>query len=618
MGERTLVNMFRERVAQSSGNTALRIRRDGAWVGITWQQWQYAVHVFARHLQHLGVQKGDRILLLSKNRIEWLVADIAAMYVGAVVVPIHPDTIAKHCVWIAREADAAWAIVENNRQLLKFIEQEECWNQIRAFMRFEHGYDQVSTSEDAIAADTERRIRALEPRYRERIENVDIHASLYASPEQQTKTSDDVWPRMHSDDLATIVYSSGTTGAPRGVCLTHGNLYAEAIGNARALPLTDQDRQLLMLPLSQMYARAIYLTSVLVGCEMSISEGVHHLTREFREERPSFFVGVPTIFEKFSNQAVLDRTSRRVFNPERLGSMAQLARKRARARLGVGSLSLADRAALAIADRTLFKELRNGFGGRLRFAISGGAPVSRFLVEALSGMDIQILEGYGMTETAGAVAVNTPTDWKIGTVGKPLRGIDVKIDGYGEIWIRGPIVFTGYWRDEEATQAVMQDGWFRTGDIGAMVDGRLMITDRAADMIVLGSGKSVSPQRIEARLQSIPVIRYAVITSTENDDLVALLTMDSRLLRAWAHSQGLPADRSYEELCMHQGVFEEVQKRIENVNQELRSGEQVARFAIIPRKFSTETGELTTTNRVRRRFVLEKYHQALKGLATMA
>lgn len=614
MSVRTVLEMFDERVAASGDAVALRMRREGRWTSLTWNEWYTAVDRFARSLLALGVERGDRVLLLARNRAEWVIADLAIMQVGAVTVPIYPSTLARHCAWTIRHAEARWAVVEDPHQLEKIISQEEELE----------GLERIILLDDIASLDSPDKkgrnvvtMRDLELTDAQRAWVVDPGQAGELAAMIAAKDPNAGQARRRSiqlTDLATIVYTSGTTGTPRGVQLTHENLASEAMGNALAMPLTENDRQILLLPLSQVFARAIYLTSILVGCVMSFSRGFSHLLREFQEEKPTFFVGVPSVFERLAGRALTERVGQRVFSPERVRHLAKLAQKRCRAEQGLTSLSLMDKGLLAFGDRTVFKDIREAFGGELRFSISGGAPVSAFITEVFHGMGVPIYEGYGLTETSGAATANSPNAWRIGSVGQPLRDVEVKIDTNGEVLIRGPIVSPGYWRDDEATAEAWQDGWFRTGDVGSMVDGYLVITDRCRDMILLRTGKSVSPLRVETQLQSIPVVKRAVVAGDAEDHLVALLTLDEHALAAWAKSRKIDASLSHEELCLMDEVYDELRTHIDRVNAELRSSEQVQRFAIIPRNFSPETGELTPTYRVRRRFVLEKYRSVLDGL----
>lgn len=610
MSVRTVLEMFDERVEQNGQDTALRFWRPEGWKSFSWAQWRQEVDRFASALSALGVARGDRVLLLAKNRPEWVIADLAIMRIGAVVVPIHPSTLPKHCEWLARDAEARWAVLEDPAQLQKFADVDFDATPIDGFILLDETAQPTAKSPEGAAPLT---LDTL-PLSEDQRGRVLIYADLV---EQQAGDAafDASSVQVDSSDLATIVYTSGTTGTPRGVCLTHGNLAAEARGNAHALPLSLEDRQLLVLPLSQAFARAIYLTSILVGCQMSFSRGMSHLPSEFRSERPTFFVGVPSIFDGLAARYFTERVGHRVFNPERVSALARVARKRSHAMQGRGSLSLIDKALYAVGERTVFRQIRRALGGKLRFVISGGAPVSSFLTETFQGMGLPIYEGYGLTETSGAIAVNTPEAWKIGSVGRPLKNVEVRIAEDGEVLVRGPMVSPGYWRDDEASERACDDGWFRTGDVGALEDGFLMITDRRCQMIALGDGKSVSPQRIETRLQSSPVVKRAVVFCNDEDQLVALLTLAPKVLRAWARSQKIdePDD---EQLSMRDEVYEELWAHIDRVNAGLRASEQIEGFAIIPKKFSIHTGELTTTNRIRRPFVQEKYGRIVRGIRT--
>lgn len=616
MSVRTVLEIFDERVAASGDAPALRTRRDGRWISITWNEWYRDVDRFARSLIALGVQRGDRVLLLARNRVEWLVADLAIMQVGAVTVPIYASTLPRHCAWTIQNADVRWAIVEDPHQLEKLLSQEEELVSLERIVLLDDVASLDSPDKNGRVVVS---LRDLDLNAAQRAKIVGAAQAEELAAELAARDPNAGQARRREiqlQDLATIVYTSGTTGTPRGVMLTHENLAAEALGNALALPLTEHDRHILLLPLSQVFARAIYLTSILVGCVTSFSRGSAHLQREFLEERPTFFVGVPAIFERFASRAYYGRVGRRAFTRDRLRNLGKLAQKRSRVAQGTAALNVVDRLMLAVGDRTLFRDMRQSFGGKLRFVISGGAPVSSFLTEVYLGIGVPIYEGYGLTETSGAATVNSPAAWRVGSVGQPLRDVEVKIDTNGEVLIRGPLVSPGYWRDEEATEAAWVDGWFRTGDIGVLVDGFLTITDRRKDMIFLRTGKGVSPQRVETQLQSIPVVKRAVVAGDGEDHLVALLTLDEELLRTWVRSlkNKRYEELSYEEICLLDEVYDELRVHIDGVNAELRSSEQVQRFAIIPKSFSPETGELTPTYRVRRRFVLEKYRALVEGL----
>lgn len=603
--------MFDDRAEQSGEADALRVGIDGEWTSISWRQWQADVRQFAAALRARGVQPGDRVLLIARNRPKWVIADLAIMRIGAVVVPIHPGTLPRHCTWMARDAEARYAVVEDPLQLQKFFVESapETSTPIEQFIVME---DTARVRRSGRATPTIDEIELTDAQHAR------VHLWEDACEAQDaSNVAESVPVKVKPEDLATIVYTSGTTGTPVGVCLTHGNLAAEVRGNAHALPLRADDRQILMLPLSQVFARAIYLTSILVGCEISFSRGMSYLAEEFRAEKPTFFVGVPEIFEALAARTFTERVGSRVFNTERVHIFAKLAQKRARALQGRATLGAMDKALLAVGDRTLFRDIQKGLGGRLRFAISGGAPVSSFLNDALRGMGVPIYEGYGLTETSGAVAVNTPDAWRTGTVGRPIKDVEIRIADDGEVLIRGPVVSPGYWRNDEATHQACDDGWFKTGDLGAVVDGFLVITDRRCHMMSLRDGKTLSPQRIETRLQAIPVVKRAVVAFNDEEQLVALLTLEPRALRAWATSQGIDEEDD-ELLCMKEEVYEELWRHVDRVNADLRASEQVVGFAIIPRNFSTETGELTTTNRIRRRFVVEKYRRVLNGIRARA
>lgn len=614
MSVRTVLEMFDERVALSGDAVALRSRRDGQWTSVTWNEWYAAVDRFARTLVGLGVAPGDRVLLLARNRVEWVIADLAIMQVGAVCVPIFERSLPRHVAWTVNHADARFAVVEDPHQLEKLL----------ALRQEMQGLERVILLDDIAQLDAPDRqgravvsLRDLNLTADEQKWVVDTGAAAEvaaSTAREDMNLGQARRRRLGLDDLATIVYSSGTTGTPRGVMLTHGNLAAEVMGNSLALPLTEDDRQLLLLPLSQVFARAIYLTSIQVGCVISFSEGFSKLLREFNEEKPTFFVGVPIVFSRIAHRFIFNKGGEREFVRGSMRGMALLAQKRSREEQGLGQLNWAERAILGVGDRTVFARAREAFGGELRFAICGGAPIAPRACEVFHGMGVPILEGYGLTETSGAATTNSPERWRIGTAGKPLRDVEIRIASDGEILLRGPIISPGYWNDPEATAEAWQDGWFHTGDVGALLDdGFLQITDRKKDVIQLRNGRTVSPARVETQLQSIELVQRAVVSGDGEDHLVALLSLDRHAVQRFAETKKLGSGE-YESLCLRDEVYEEVRKRVDKLNAELRTSEQIVRFAIVPRSFSPETGELTPTYRVRRRFVLEKYRGVLEGL----
>lgn len=613
MSVRTVLEMFDERVAASGDAVGLRARIDGDWTSITWNEWYARVDRFARGLIGLGVEVGDRVLLLSRNRPEWVEADLAIMAVGGVTVPIYPNMLAQHCAWSVRHAGCHWAVVEDPYQLEKLLQHREELPELRGIIVLDElatldkpdRYGRVTISLRDLEGYDPADPFVIDPG---RLGEVSAEVAREDANAGQRRRRD-----IALDDLATIVYTSGTTGTPRGVMLTHGNLAAEVLGNALAMPISADDRQILLLPLSQVFARALYLTAIHIGCVTSFSRGFKYITREFAEERPTFFVGVPTVFERLAGRFASHRSQSNIFNPERLRNLAVLAARRARAMQGLDELSFTDKLQLAVGDRTVFRQARRLFGGELRFAISGGAPLSPRVCEIYHGIGVPIYEGYGLTETSGAATTNRPDRWRTGTVGEPLRDVEIRIADDGEILIRGPVVSPGYWNDDEANRTTFREGWLHTGDVGAMVDGFLVISDRQDDVIVLSTGKKVSPARVESALQANSLVKRAVVCGEGQQRLVALLTLDEDALRAWSLANDLES-LSHEELCVHERVYDTVRKAVDRMNAELRPSEQVHRFAILPRNFSPETGELTPTYKVRRRFVLEKYRGILEGL----
>jgi long-chain acyl-CoA synthetase len=616
----SIIDIFEERVESSADRVALRFREEDRTVSWTWKDWRDEIWKLVAHLHEMGVESGDRVVILSSNRPEWVVVDLAIMYIGAVSVPIYPATLARHCRWTLRHADADWMVIEDPLQLEKLIEVPDELDSLRGCLMM----DRVTHLESP-----DRRGR-VEIRY----DKLKVPEKLVEkiSWYQDVKTREPVEPTearasIQGEDLASIVYTSGTTGAPRGAMLTHANFVAEVLGNAEVMPIEDSDRQILLLPLSQIFARILYMTSAYLGAETSFSAGFSYLMTEFQREKPTFFVGVPSVFERLGARFAVDSSTSRLFGTRRLKRFARTAIYRSKELQGKGDMGLLDRVIFEVGDRTLFRRLRQVFGGRLRFAISGGAPLSKSICEIFHGAGIPIIEGYGLTESCGAATVNSPEDFVSGTVGQPLPGVKVRIDGNGEILLRGDSIATGYWNDEKATKKNFRDGWLHTGDLGQFVDHKgnvldiydyedgahLQVLERLDDTIVLKDGTKISPQRVESVLQSIPIIRTAVVTSSDDVSISALVTLESHILRRWAHEKGRGKER-FEELCVDPEIYEWVKSEIDSANSVLRPSENVKNFAILPVSFSPASGELTHTFKVRRRFVIDKYRSVLDRL----
>ncbi len=524
---------------------AFSFHRDGRWQNMSWNQARRKVVFLAGLLEKRGIKSGDRVAILSATRVEWTLADLAILSVGAVTVPIYPSNTAEQIDYILKNSESKLLFVENSKQAEKargmpVIPMEGESEDL--------GWD-LKSEEDA---------------YRERLKKI--------APQ----------------DVATIVYTSGTTGHPKGVVLTHANFLAENEALQEVLPLSPSDVGLLFLPLAHIFARAFQFWQIFIGCRQAYSRGFEYFPEDLISVKPTYFAAVPRIYEKFSDKirAAIERRPKflRPF-------LAPLIKKKVRAL----------------------------FGGHLRFAISGGAPLSGDVASFFEKNGVLVIEGYGLTETTAGISMNREKNYRFGTVGLTASCVELRIAEDGEILVRSPMVFRGYYKNPEATVEVLSpEGWFHTGDVGVVdSDGFLKITDRKKDLIVTSAGKNIAPQNIEGLFKTIPWINQVLVHGDRRNYLTALVTLAPEAALDFAKSRGVAcADLS--QLARHPQIWAEIREKvglaIEEKNRILASFETVKKFVILDEDFSQEKGELTPTLKLRRKFVGEKYKDVLDKL----
>lgn len=612
MASRTLPELFDERVASSGDRVALRGRAEGAWRQVTWTEWQRAALKLGAGLVSLGVQAGDRVALLSSTRVEWVFADMAIVSVGAVNVPLPETTLPQQLRLVLEHCGARVVVVEDPVQLAKIIAIRDQIPAVRHVIYI----DESGTAQPSVRGDAPSVLRLEDvPRY-------DPHdgwvlglprlrelgsAALAANP----NTVLDRLRAIGPDDLASIAYTSGTTGRPRGVMLSHRNYVAAVEGNALTLDASEADTQLLFLPLSHTFGRIAYLTAIRTGATTALVRGVGRLAGDLKEIRPTILVGVPRVYER-AWHGIFDEL-------QRAGGMRERAIRAARDVATAWSREVCSgrkpgwRLTIqhTLADGTVYRRLREYFGGRLRFAVSAGSPLSIEFAHALHGCGVTVLEGYGLTESCASACLNRLDRFRFGTVGQPLPQVEVHFASDGELLIRSPFVMCGYWDDPAATALAIEDGWLRTGDIGERDEGFIRVTGRKKDLVMTAGGRSIAPQPIEAALRASVYIEQAVVHGEGRPWLVALVTLDRAALETWANARGLNVAEVRND---DPRVFELVRAEIDEANRALPPHEQVRRFAILDDPFDTASGEVTEAGSARRRFVAEKYRRVIDGL----
>ncbi len=537
----------------------------GSWRDVTAGQFRTEVAALANGLIAAGILPGDRVAVMSRTRYEWTQVDYAVWAAGAVTVPVYETSSTEQVEWILRDSAvrAVFAETEGNEQVIASVQGrlpalERVWR-----------IDDL----DAVARG-----------------GADVPADLIA--QRQAKIT--------AADLATIVYTSGTTGRPKGCELSHGSLLADVRNAVAALPeLFEQPdaSTLLFLPLAHVFARIIQVGMLEAGAVLGHWPDPNTLADGLAEFRPSFVLAVPRVFEKIYYEA------RRRASASKAGAWMFAAAERAAIgwseALTAGPLLSARH---TVFDLLVYRRLRAAAGGRVRYAISGGGPLNDYLGHFFRGAGITVLEGYGLTEAAGAATVNRPGRNKVGTVGLPLPGVAIRIADDGEIRIRGDNVFAGYWRDLAATGEVLDgDGWLHTGDIGVLDDqGMLRVTGRQKDLIVTAGGINVAPAVLEERIRAHPLISHCLVVGDGRPYVGCLITLDPEEFELWKHQHGRPAESSVRDMAADPDLVAGIQRAVDEANTAVSRAESIRRFRILPSDFTEATGQLTPSDKVRR------------------
>ena len=587
VGPRSLVEVFEAMAARQGARTATKQKRDGRWVDTSWADLARRARDISDGLASLGLAKGDRVAILGESTTEWILADLGVMGAAAVSVPIYQSNKAHDCQYILADSGARYVFCDGEAQAAKVREVRQQLPELKGIIRFtgeaRDGFER--TLADLEAAGTAWRAT-----------NQGAHAARLAS--------------LSLAEPASFLYTSGTTGNPKGVVLTHGNWVYEADAVAEIKLIVAEDLVLVFLPMAHSFAKVIEALWFRCGATVAFVESIEKIVDNAAEVRPTVMPAVPRIFEKAYN-AVL---SKGLATPGLKGrlfkwSMESLdayvdAHERGRENTSVG---------LAVAKRLVFPKLgatlKARFGGRMRLFVSGGAPLSTKIGWFFQMIGFEILEGYGLTETSAGTFVNRPGRAKIGTVGPPVPGTEVRIAEDGEILVRGGGVMKEYYRNPAATAEVLRDGWFYTGDIGLVDrDGCLKITDRKKDIIVTAGGKNVAPQNLENELKTDPLLSQVMVHGDKRKFLSALVTLNEENVRAWAKANGISTEGS---LHANAKVRERIQQAIDALNAKQASYSTIKKFAILPRDLTQEAGELTPTLKVKRKYCTQKYRDVL-------
>ncbi len=559
MESRTTPELWRDAVANAPDQPAYLEETADGWRPVPWDEAAERGAALAQGLLARGVRHGDRVAVLARTRLEWILLDWAVMSIGAVVVGLYPTSSAKECEYILGHCEAVLAFTEDDEQTRKLVSIRGSLPQLREIVPFD-------------------RLEKLE---------ADGRLARHLQPDP-----------VAEDDLATLIYTSGTTGPPKGCMLTHLNLVSAAMRVVEGMNQPG-DICLLFLPLAHSYGRLAHQAASYRGATVALVADVARVPEALATVKPTVLPAVPRVYEKIHANALGEI--------ERAGGM--------RTRIGRWALDVGARTSRAgregapvsavlarqqrIADKVVFSKVRERLGGRLRVGISGAAPLSTDVMEFFHALGVPVIEGYGLTETASSATANEPGEFRIGTVGRPVEGAEVRLAEDGEILIRSDSVFAGYYKEPDATAAALtDDGWLRTGDVGVIDDeGFLRITDRKKDLIITAGGKNIAPQNLENALKSSRFVSQAIVVGDRRPYVAALVTLDE----AEFDSSG----RDPQEL---------VQELVDDVNRDRTRVEQIKRFVILPRDFSQEEGEVTPTLKLRRRVIHEHFADEIEQL----
>jgi long-chain acyl-CoA synthetase len=568
----------------------------GEWISYDWVELGKMVRETAASLLADGVQHGDRVAVMSNSRMEWAIADIATLLIGAVTVPVYQSNLPDEVQYILDHAGAVVIFVEDSEQLSKIQQIHSDVPAIRRVIQFD---GKVRSDDDLV--------RRLD-RYRE-----DGRDALEADPSLLDARVEAVRP----EHMATIVYTSGTTGRPKGAVLTHEAVLFELKSIAQVLSVGTTDETLLFLPMAHIFARLGYMATLRQGFIISFGESMALVMQNMAEIKPTFVFSVPRIYEKVYS-AITSKISKGLRLSKQMFFFATTVGRWISHRKQAGNWSWWRYPHLVLlgemANMLVLRKLGKLFGGELRFFISGGAPLPREIAEFMHSIGVLVLEGYGLTETMAASNLNTLTDFRFGTVGKPIPGVDIKIAGDGEILIKGPNVLREYYRRPEATaEAIDDEGWFLTGDIGEFdKDGFLRITDRKKDLIVTSAGKNIAPQNIENQIKQDPWISQVVVFGDKRKYLVALITLDEIEVMKYADEKEIEYE-SFRDLARHERVKRRVDRIMAEKNKRLASFETIKYWTVLERDF--EVGEeLTPSMKVKRKVCTTKYADQLDAM----
>ena len=590
---KTLPELFLRSVSKYDLPDALNYKVGGEWKAISSADMVEQVENIALGLYSLGLRKGDRVAILAANSPNWTLADAGCQFAGLIDVPIYttlaPDTVR----YIIDDSETRVIFLQDAETYTRLLPSLADCGSLEKFVLFD------STGLDGEKVITFEKLEEMGANLR--------HEQPHLSAELQKSVS--------CDDIATLIYTSGTTGEPKGVILTHANLISNVIDASENYTFTGVDISLSVLPLSHVFERTGMYVYIMCGMRVFYAESIDKVPDNLKEVRPTIFIGVPRIFEKVFERARLKAAQAGRINEVIFDWAIDVAKEYATLQEAGQPIPMPLMAKHGVADAVVFSKLREFFGGRLRFCITGGAALPDEIYLIFTGAGILIMQGYGLTETSPVISSNNPSAVRVGTVGKPIRNVQVRIAADGEIEVNGPGVMTGYYHKEEATyEAFTEDGWFKTGDIGHLdADGFLCITDRKKELFKTSGGKYIAPSPIEQMLRASRFVNQAILVGNERKFPAALIVPNFEMLESYAKLKELDI-RTPKEFCTHPRILDLFERQIEAMTPGLAKYEKVKKFALLEHELSVENGELTPTLKVKRRVVDDRYKDIIDQL----
>lgn len=590
---RSIPDMFLHRTRTTPDADAFLYKKNGGWDTLSWKQVLRRVKNIATGFAVLGLASEERAAILCGTRVEWILADIGILCAGGATTTIYPSNTSEECAYILSDSNSRFVVAENDEQVDKLVAERTNLGSLEKVIvidgRGGHNGWVITLSE--------------------------LESMGAAANEKEPKSFEARAMAVQPDHLATLIYTSGTTGKPKGVELVHDCWVFEAEAMDSMGTMASNDRQFLFLPLAHVFAKVLEVAIIRIGIPTAIDGSIENLVANMQEVQPTFTASVPRVFEKVYNKVIAGAHDAgglklRIFKWAMVqGRAVSTVRQEGREPYGLLALKY------SIADRLVFSKIRATFGGKIRFFISGGAPLSKEIAAFFHAAGLTILEGYGLTESSAASFVNLPEQYKFGTVGPSLPGVELKFDpADGEIMLKSRGVMRGYHNRPEATAEMLDGEWLRTGDIGELDDdGFLRITDRKKDLIKTSGGKYIAPQKLENRLKTMSTyLSQVLVHGNTRNFCSALITLNEEEIEKWAEDNSL-AGTSIEELASNEKVRGLIEPLITELNGELARYETIKKFAILPADFTQETGELTPTMKVKRKVVEAKYKHVLDG-----